>query len=62
MGATIPDDVVAAATALAPQIHAARDRMETERRLPAALVQAMVRAHLFQLYLPRTMGLSLIHI
>jgi alkylation response protein AidB-like acyl-CoA dehydrogenase len=56
MGATIPDDVVAAATALAPQIHAARDRMETERRLPAALVQAMVCAHLFQLYLPRTMG------
>jgi alkylation response protein AidB-like acyl-CoA dehydrogenase len=56
MSETMPNDVVAAATALAPQIHAVRDRLETERRLPAPVVQALARANLLQLYLPRAMG------
>ena len=49
-------NVVTAAAALAPRIRAARDEMETERRLPASLVRALSEAGLFQLYLPRTMG------
>jgi alkylation response protein AidB-like acyl-CoA dehydrogenase len=49
-------DVVAAAQALVPHIQAARHEIETERGLPASLVQEMARAGLFQLHLPRSMG------
>ena len=54
--ATQQHDVVAAAAALAPQIRARREEMETERRLPAPLVRAQAQAGLFQLSLPLTMG------
>ncbi len=49
-------DVVAAAEGLVPQIRAARDEIERERRLPDDLVQAMAQAGLFQMHLPRSMG------
>ena len=54
--ATEQHDVVTAAAALAPQIRAARDEMENNRRLPVSLVRALSAAGLFQLYLPRTMS------
>ena len=54
--ATEQHNVVTATAALAPQIRAARDEMETKRRLPPSLVRALSEAGLFQLYLPRTMG------
>jgi alkylation response protein AidB-like acyl-CoA dehydrogenase len=53
---TVAEDVVAAAAALAPQIRAARDEMESARRLPASLVHALDQKGLFQLSLPRSMG------
>jgi len=53
---TLARDVVACAAALAPQIRAARAEVESGRRLPAALAQALNRAGLFQLSLPRSMG------
>ena len=49
-------DLVAAAADLAPEIRAALDEMETLGHLPGSLVEAMDRADLFQLYLPRSMG------
>ncbi|MEK7807126.1 MAG: acyl-CoA dehydrogenase family protein [Chloroflexota bacterium] len=53
---TVANDVVARAAALAPQIRAAADEMESARRLPASLVQALDQAGLLQLSLPRSMG------
>jgi len=52
----LPHDVVAAATALAPHIRAVRDELESQRRVPPALAEAIARAGLLQLYLPRNMG------
>ena len=52
----LPHDVVAAARGLAPHIRAVRDELEAMRRIPPALAEAIARAGLFQLYLPRTMG------
>ena len=49
-------DFVAAAAALAPQIRLARDELESGRRLPSALAQALNQAGLLQLNLPRSMG------
>lgn len=56
MSQVLSTDVVAAAQALVPHIQAARHEIETERGLPASLVQEMARAGLFQLHLPRSMG------
>ena len=56
MREAVQQDLVAAATALAPQILAVRDELESGRRLPAALAQALDQAGLMQLYLPRSMG------
>ncbi len=52
----VSTDVIAAAEALAPQILAARDTIESERCLPGDLVRAMAHAGLFQLHLPKSMG------
>ncbi|MCH8897940.1 MAG: acyl-CoA dehydrogenase family protein [Chloroflexi bacterium] len=49
-------DLVAAAAGLAPGIRAVRDELETLGHLPGCLVEALDRAGLFQLYLPRSMG------
>jgi alkylation response protein AidB-like acyl-CoA dehydrogenase len=51
-----PHDVVAAALELAAHIRTIRDELETARRVPPALVEAIAEAGLFQLYLPRSMG------
>jgi len=56
MRAALRQDLVAYATALAPQISAVRDELESGGHLPAALVQALDQAGLMQLYLPRSMG------
>lgn len=53
---TLTLDPVAAAKALAPQIREMRDQIESERRLPEPLVEAMAQAGLFQLYVPRAIG------
>ncbi|MCH7737510.1 MAG: acyl-CoA dehydrogenase family protein [Chloroflexi bacterium] len=49
-------DPVAAAKALAPQIKAARDYIQSRCALPRKLVQAMAQANLFQFYVPRSIG------
>ena len=56
MSEVLCTDVIAAAQALVPQIRAARQEIETERCLPASLVQEMTRAGLFQLHLPQSFG------
>ncbi|MGD9891436.1 MAG: acyl-CoA dehydrogenase family protein [Dehalococcoidia bacterium] len=49
-------DPVVAATALAPQIIAARESLERERRLPPSLVTAIAEAGLFRLWVPADLG------
>ena len=56
MTKTKADDPVAAAMGLASQIRAARDDMQSRCRLPDSLAEAMARAGLFQLYVPRALG------
>ena len=56
MAEIVSHDVVAAAKRLAPQIRAASEALETTRQFPAALVDALAAADLFQLYLPQAMG------
>src|SRR5881396_3360512 len=41
--------------ALAPQIEACADQIERERRLPSALLAALIDAGLFRLLLPRSL-------
>jgi alkylation response protein AidB-like acyl-CoA dehydrogenase len=53
---TMSLDVVVAAVNLASHIRASRDELETTRRVPPRLVQAIAEAGLFQLHLPRSMG------
>jgi len=49
-------DWVARARALVPEIAAAADRIEAERRVPADLMAALHGAELFRMCLPRSMG------
>ncbi|HEX9871440.1 MAG TPA: acyl-CoA dehydrogenase family protein, partial [Candidatus Tectomicrobia bacterium] len=52
----MPHDVVATALNLVPRIRAMRDELQTARRVPPSLVQALAEAGLFQLHLPGSMG------
>jgi indole-3-acetate monooxygenase len=52
----MPHDAVAAAISLAPHIHAVREELETTRRVPLSLVQAINDAGLFCPYLPHALG------
>jgi alkylation response protein AidB-like acyl-CoA dehydrogenase len=49
-------DVLAAAIDLAPAVRAARDDAERLRQTPPALAEAITRAGIYQMYLPRSMG------
>src|SRR5262244_2433373 len=53
---TIPHDAVADAISLAPHIRAVREELETMRRVPLSLVQAINDAGLFRPYLPHALG------
>jgi alkylation response protein AidB-like acyl-CoA dehydrogenase len=52
----IAHDAVAAAINLASHIHAVREELETTRRVPRSLVQAINDAGLFRPYLPHALG------
>ncbi len=56
MTSTKSHDPVAAAKALAPQIRAAKDEIQSQCRLPDSLTWAMTQAGLFKLYVPRVIG------
>ncbi len=56
MTQTLSGDFIAAAQALAPEIKAAREEIDSTRRLPDSLVQVLTEANLFQMGLPRSMG------
>jgi hypothetical protein len=47
---------VEAARALAPQIQTSADEIERSRRLPLPLVEAIAKAGLFRLWVPRRLG------
>jgi alkylation response protein AidB-like acyl-CoA dehydrogenase len=49
-------DMVAAARQLSPQIVASRQETERLRQIPPALADALARAGLYQMYLPRSMS------
>jgi alkylation response protein AidB-like acyl-CoA dehydrogenase len=53
---TASSPFIEAAKALAPQIKAAAEEIEQSRRLPSALVDAIARAGLFRLWIPRALG------
>ena len=50
------EDVVGAASDLAPAIRGSRNEIETDGRLPSELVEKLDNAGLFRLSLPRSMG------
>ena len=52
----IPHDAIVAAISLAPHIRAVREELETTRRVPLSLVQAINDAGLFRPYLPHALG------
>lgn len=47
---------LAAARGLAPLVEATRDRFDTDRTLPASIVDAMHAAGLFRMWVPRALG------
>ena len=49
-------DVVAAARKLIPDVLAARPECERLRRIPTSIAEALAKAGLLQMYLPRSMG------
>jgi alkylation response protein AidB-like acyl-CoA dehydrogenase len=51
-----PEDPVAAARAMAPLVEANRDRIDTERRLPAEVVEAMAGTGIMRAAVPPEMG------
>ena len=51
-----PHPVVAAAAAMVPMVEAAAEEIETEGRLPAAIVERLTETGLYHLFLPRTAG------
>ena len=53
---SITSDPVAAAKALAPQIKAAREYIQSECRFPRPLVEGLAQGNLFQLYVPKCIG------
>ena len=53
--ASVPD-IVAAAIRLAPAVRAAADEAEQTRQTPAPLADAIAKAGMYQMYLPRSMG------
>jgi alkylation response protein AidB-like acyl-CoA dehydrogenase len=52
----VEERLIETARALAPQIRAAADEVERERRLPASLLRALKDADFLRMYLPRNMG------
>jgi indole-3-acetate monooxygenase len=49
-------DVIAGARRLVPQVRAAREECEMLRRVPTPIADALAKAGLLQMYLPRSMG------
>jgi alkylation response protein AidB-like acyl-CoA dehydrogenase len=56
MSGTAPSQFIDAARALAPQIQASAEENERGRRQSLPLVEAMARAGLFRLWVPRSLG------
>jgi alkylation response protein AidB-like acyl-CoA dehydrogenase len=54
--ASAETDVVGAAARLASDVRAARDECEELRHVPPAMAEALAKAGLLQMYLPRSMG------
>jgi len=50
------ESILNAATALAPAIRERRDEIERERRLPLGLVDALKKAGVFRMPMPRALG------
>ena len=50
------EDLLAAVAALAPRLRAASDEIERGRSLTEPLVEALVDAGLYRLFLPRSLG------
>ena len=50
------ESILNAATALAPAIRECRDEIERERRLPLNLVDALKKAGVFRVAMPRAWG------
>ena len=56
MSGTASSAFIDAAIGLAPQIRECAEEIEQSRRLPLPLVDAIARAGMFRLWIPRTLG------